>query len=336
MTQPAWPQRLARALRGYFFIEGSPLPLALFRVGFGLTLLYEAHHNFRRIAYYTPETFHFPYTDAVTPLPLDLARRVPADDLVSATLSQLAWPNTIELLFGWELVFAALVVVGLFTRVSLVGLLLTQGYAFLICQLNFRNHVYLMLLLGVLLLLAPCNRTLSLDAGLRALWRKFTAKTDQKSPQDASHDRRAWVPLVAQRMIGLQVCLVYFWATLHKLQPGFLSGYPMGKAVSRAIPRATPLQALLEPAQIQALSDLFANPKWQPLLAYLTVFTEGFLAIGLLFRSTRIAAIVLGLGLHVSILLSMDIRTFGAIMCAAYFCFWVPYQRPMRFEGDSA
>ena len=93
--------------------------------------------------------------------------------------------------------------------------------------------------------------------------------------------------------------------------------------------RATALQA----SQLQQLSEFFADPQWQPLLAYMTVFAEGFLAVGLFFRSTRLAAVCIGIGLHFGIFLMMDIHTFGMLSVSAYICFWVPRARPIPIAG---
>ncbi|MEO1270690.1 MAG: hypothetical protein AAFX99_21595, partial [Myxococcota bacterium] len=142
-SAPTTPlERLGHFLRRAFLIEGSPYPLGIYRILLGLTVMYEAWHNFRRIPYYTPETFHFPYVDFIQPLPIGaLPRQLPSNEVLWAALGQLTWPNTIEMLFAWEFLFAILLAVGLLTRASALGILLTQGYALFICQLNFRNHI---------------------------------------------------------------------------------------------------------------------------------------------------------------------------------------------------
>ena len=319
-------ERLSSSLRGYFLIEGSPIPLGIYRILLGLTIMYEAHHNFRRIAFYTPDTFHFPYVGFIKPLPIgDLPRRIPADDVLWAALEQLAWPDTIEMLFTWQFVFATMLMLGLLTRVGALGVLMTQGYALFICQLNFRNHIYLTLLCVLLILFSPAGRALSLDDGFKRVYEWLLPDKKRQTPE--------WVPLMTQRLIGIQIAMMYFWATTHKLSPGFLSGYPMGRAVSRAITRARPASWLFSPEQLQQLSEFFADPQWQPLLAYMTVFAEGFLAVGLFFRSTRLAAVCIGIGLHFGIFLMMDIHTFGMLSVSAYICFWVPRARPIPIAG---
>jgi len=319
--------RVRDALTGYFLIEGSPIPLAMFRFMLGITVMYEASHNFRRISYYTPDTFHFPYLKAISPLPIgDLARETlqtaGPDALLGVMLANLAWPDTIEMLFAWEFVFGALLAVGLLTRLGAVGVLLTQGYALFICQLNFRNHIYLLLLLVLIVLFSPANKALSFDA----LFRRFLSR--------GAHVTKArWVPLMTQRLVGLQLVIMYFWAAVHKLQPGSLTGYPVGRAVSRAIKKASFSNWALTPEQVAQLSEIFADPEWQPLFGHLTVLTEGFLAIGLLIPQTRLAAVFVGIGLHFGIFATMDIRTFGLLSVSAYICFWLPRSRAIPIVG---
>jgi hypothetical protein len=289
---------VSERLRAYFLIEGSPLPLALFRIALGVALVIEATQNLKRVSFYTPQTFHFPYFQWITPL----------SEAGATTL------------FTWQLVFAVCFGLGLLTRVSAVGVLATQGYAFLICALNFRNHVYLELLMTTVMLFSACGAALSIDALARWAWRWWHQDT-----RPALHP--TWVPITAQRVIGLQICIVYLYATLHKANPGFLSGYPLSRVLPRAIRKSTVGNWLFSPETIQAAADWIATEHWSALAAWLTVGAEGFLAFGLLFRPTRLAAVCVGIGLHLGIGLTMDIVTFGVVMTAAYICFWIPRTR---------
>jgi uncharacterized membrane protein YphA (DoxX/SURF4 family) len=279
-----WPRRLARWLLAW----GDPRPLAAFRVAFGAALALEAWSNHDRVLYYTPQTFHLPYLPWITPLEVE----------------------QLHALFWTQLGLALALVAGLLTRPVAWALVAVTAWPFLICQLNFRNHVYLEILLLILLAASRGGQAWSLDALRRRA-------------------RPALVPLWPQRLILLQISVVYLYATLHKLSPGFLSGYPLGRALGRALPRSAALGWLLPPQWLEALGQWAADPQWARLLSWLTVGTEGFLAFGLLWRATRPAAIALGLGLHLGIALGMDIYTFGAVMCAAYLCAWTPEVKPL-------
>lgn len=270
----------------------DPRPLALFRVVLGLALLLESWTNLQRAHLYTPETFHIPYVPWIEPQS--------AEDIT--TLFEIGRGAALALTLG------------LFTRTAALVGLLSLGYAFLICQLNFRNHVYLELTLLLLLSLSAAGHRWSLDALLQKLLKR--------PPKPAP-------PILIQRLVGYQICIVYFYATLHKISPGFLSGYPLGKALSRAIPRSKTLGALLEPDVLQKAGTILLEPAWSVPISYLTVATEGFLALGLLFRRTRPLAVALGISLHLGIAVGMDIYTFGLVMTGAYFCFWTPeYSAP--------
>ncbi len=302
-TSSSLIQRQLLRLQAWFFAQGSPLPLALFRISMGLTLLVESTTNLKRVDLYTPQTFHLPYISWIEPLPL----------------------AQIATLFTTQRILAALLLLGLATRPVIVALIALQTYVFLICQLNFRNHIYLELLMLSLMLFSASGSTWSLDAQIKKLfwrWRK------QPSRGLVPH----WVPLMPQRLIALQVSVVYFYAALHKMTPGFLSGYPLGLALSRAVPRSRAAQALLDPPALEALGLALADPAWSSLISILTVAAEGFLALGLLSKATRPAAIIVGVGLHLGIALGMDIYTFGMVMISAYFCTWTPRQRPLHLE----
>ncbi len=310
-------QDLEQKLSRYFLVEGSPLPLALFRMGLGFTIALEATHSVARIPYYTPQTFHFAYIDFISPLS----------------------PEVLTQLLDSQYLFGLALALGLLTRFAALGVLLTQGYLFFICQLNFRNHIYLMLLLTTLTLFSQAGRAWSIDAILRWGWNTQIAgdKTANLNPP--------WINITAQRLVGLQVCLVYFYAVLHKINPGFLTGYPLGKALSRTVARCwlqrnyptLPETFLGAPSPgydtwFAWASATIAMPQWAALISYLTLFTEGFLAVGLLWKPTRMTAVVLGIGLHLTIGFTMDIVTFGLYMTLAYLCFWTPHVRPIPVQ----
>jgi uncharacterized membrane protein YphA (DoxX/SURF4 family) len=301
----AWRARLGRRWWGWWLSEGSPAPLAAFRALFGAAVALEAWLNQARAPLYTPETFHLPYVAWVRPLP----------------------QAQIEALFWVELGCALCVCVGLLGRWAALGALLTQGYAFLICQLNFRNHVYLELLLLALLVASPASRAWSVDALLRRAWWRWRGDPARGEPPRA-------VLLTTQRLIVAQLAVVYGYAALHKLSPGFLSGYPLGDALARAAPRGVAAQALLEAPQREALGRWLAEPRWSQPLSWLTVAAELFLAVGLLWRPARPAAVFVGVGFHFMIGLGMDIYTFGLVMCAGYVCAWAPRSRPLTWGGE--
>lgn len=313
------PHKLMARLTAYLMVEGSPWPIAIFRVILAASVCFESKQNLKRIKAYTPDTFHFPYFDAIVPLE----------------------PDQLTQLFELEFIFAVMLLIGFLTPAAAAGILITQGYAFLICQLNFRNHIYLTLLMTALVMLSPAWKALSVDSLLR--WGYWAARGDPDKGRPPT-----WVNATAQRLIGLQVAIGYLYATLHKLNPGFLSGYPLTRSVARTLPRSyvvwggvhprsgLPPEGWLDHDTALWLSERLLEPSWAALVAYLTIFAEGFLAVGLVFKSTRLAAVFIGIGMHLTIGLSMDILTFGVLMVGGYVCFWMPRQRPIRVgRGDT-
>ena len=122
--------------------------------------------------------------------------------------------------------------------------------------------------------------------------------------------RRRELPTVRwwpQVLIMTQVSVCYLFAGLNKVNPVFLEG------------------------------DLFASwMRWPlpeqlyPVLALTTVLTEVFLAVGLWWRRTRPLAVLAGVGLHVSIVVTMTQQTvplavFGLTCIATY---WLYFTRP--------
>jgi hypothetical protein len=125
------------------------------------------------------------------------------------------------------------------------------------------------------------NQTLLFFVGLSVLAAAGTCMLEQRSVRVTGAALfRAMSPI-------LRLCLVilYFWAIWDKLNTDFLD-----PSVSCA---ATLSNTLLHRLGIDAPIERIAGPA-----IVLTVLTEGSLAIGLFFRSTQRAAVVIGLGFH--------------------------------------
>lgn len=116
---------------------------------------------------------------------------------------------------GMYVVFALLAVagaalaLGAWTRVAAAVAALCLGYAFLLEQSRYLNHGYLMVLVAVLLVVVPTDRTWSVDA-----WRR-------------GRDRKA--PFWAVVALRFQVGVVYAFAGVAKLHPDWLAGRPLDR-----------------------------------------------------------------------------------------------------------
>lgn len=180
----------ARVFGKKAFEPVSGVPLALFRIAFGLCLLWTVGYFLKgdRIAsMFTDASFRFAYFG-------------------------FGWVRPMSE-FGMRALFWALgalalcVTAGLFSRASAALFALGFGYAFLIDRVNYVNHNYLFVLLAFLLAWTPSGAALSLDA-------LFRGRTEK-------------VPGWADALFRFQFAVVYAFAGLAKLNGDWLSGREM-------------------------------------------------------------------------------------------------------------
>ncbi len=168
-------------------VRGSSV--VAFRVFFGLLMAWEATRylaNGWALTSYGPG-FHFTYW------PFDFVRPLPGRGM--------------ELVFGVMFVAALGLAVGFFYRVSAVLLAGTTAYVFLIDQVNYLNHWYLIVLFSVLMIFIPAHRRWSMDA-----WR-----TGEDRPI------RRW----ALWLLRFQISVPYFFGGIAKLNGDWLTGRPL-------------------------------------------------------------------------------------------------------------
>ena len=126
-----------------------------------------------------------------------------------------ASPSAYSALHAVQYPMIVLLGIGLLTRASCIGLIAPQGYFFFADQLLFRNHPYFFLLVLTLLAASPCAAALSLDRVLQ----RFRRDTAAPQPPPGSDP-----PLTAQRLIQVQVSLVYVFAAIQKINVDYLDG----------------------------------------------------------------------------------------------------------------
>jgi hypothetical protein len=284
---------------GFWFRSGSPTTLGVFRALFAVCLVFEVETGLEMNVFALPGGYHLPYASFVPAVP-EAAYRA---------------------LHLGQLPFIALLAVGLFARTSCGALLAMQGWLFFVDRLEFRNHPWFFLLVLLLLALSPCGEGFSLRSRLCG-WRGI-------EPMRA-------VPLTAQRLIQVQVSLVYLFAGIHKLDASFLGGHVLshhlsaglGSGLSGRVLRsvfgeptlASWIAALSEPGRLVALSASSAG-------------LELFLAFALWCRPIRPVAIAAGLAFHLGIGFTMNVFAFSLAMMASYVLFlWGPdvANRPFR------
>ena len=168
--------------------------------------------------------------------------------------------------------------VGVAARSAALGLLLLQGLVFGADHLNFRNHGYLFLLVLAVLAVSPAGEALAVG---------------RRKPERP-------VLLTAQRLLQVQVTLVYAWAAVHKLHPAYLRG-----------------EVLAEILHLKA-SFFVVVASWA------TVAGEVFLAVGLWTPRTRRVAVGLAVLMHTVFALTLDIYGFSLTMLGLCLLFLPP------------
>lgn len=202
-------------------------------------------------------------------------------------------PPTLHLaLFPILAVLAVFVACGMFYRLSAGLLFVGWAYVFLLDQSLYLNHLYLVTLVIGLSTLLPANRALSLDVWMR--------------PTLASNV----VPRWTLDLLRCQVGLVYFFGGIAKLEGDWLSGVPMQ-------------MMLLERA------DLIGQPAGEPIVALLFAWSglllDLFIVPLLWWKRSRLVALLLIAGFHLTNHVLFQIGIFPWFMMAATLILWPPY-----------
>ncbi len=216
--------------------------------------------------------------------------------------SPLQWvqdPASVRVFMGTTALVATLFTLGWKTRVN--GILLYL----MVLSIHHRNIATnsgpdnVLLLMLFYLMLSPCGAAYSLDARRDARRRGTLAE--------------ALILPWAQRLIQLQLCLIYLDTAVLKCNGGtWLGGTAMHFVFyNRELGRFD-------------LSALTQYPILINVLTTGTLFVEFALAFLLWFRATRTWMIFLGLALHTGVLFVVNVPLFGELMTACYLTFLTP------------
>ena len=170
-----------------WFEKTSAAPLAVYRIGFGLLMLFSTirfiANGWVTTQYIEPD-FHFSYYGFEwVPYPT---------------------PNGIYLLFALMLIGAVLIMIGLFYRIGTIVFFLSFTYVELLDKANYLNHYYFVSLIAFLLIFIPANRYFSLDV-------KFGFAPCSKTCSK-------WHIKILQ----FQIAIVYIFAGIAKLESDWL------------------------------------------------------------------------------------------------------------------
>jgi hypothetical protein len=284
-------QWFVRPWNNFFFREQSPIPIALFRILYGMLVIIT-------LALLRPDWLSWYGVHSWVSLPTALKMEPGARlNLFTVIPQSDAW---IEALFWFALASALFLTLGLFTRINSVLVFLC------VTSIQQRN-LYIthggdtfLRLAGFFLIFAPAGAALSLDRCIR-VWRGKESRTVQlQSP---------W----AQRLIQLQLSLMYLSAFLTKIKGApWLQGTALFYIYH------------LDELRHFPLPSWFFRPTVLKLGAWSALVLEFSLGVLIWVRELRYLLLALGLLFHLWLEYSLNIPLFQWDILSAYILFVDP------------
>lgn len=264
---------LYRSVNNFLFKKIDNINLVLFRTIFGMLITLEA---FGAIALgwvrYTlvdpPFTFNF--------IGFDFLQHLQGE-----------WMYAHFAIMG---IFGIGVMLGYKYRFSMFAYAVMWSAVYLMQKSNYNNHYYLMMLLCWLMAFLPANGALSIDA-----------KTNPKI-------RSASMPRWALLVVILQVWIVYTFAAVNKLYPGWLNG--------------DAIAAFMAGKSNYPLIGELLQLKWlQMILVYTGIFFDLLIVPLMLYKRTRLLGFALSLIFHLfnSVVFQIGIFPYMSLAFALFF-----------------
>lgn len=282
------PQQAWRSWCRFWFDPISPVTVALYRIVYGLLILVF-------VALLKPEVFTWFAENS--PLPPTQAERFWGATPHWSVLFWFPQRPAVAAFFVVFTVFAVFLTIGLWTRFSALVVflgLISIGHR---DPLVLNSGDTLLRVMGFYLILAPAGAALSVDR-LRAIARGNAPRQSALAPP--------WV----QRLMQLQVCLVYASTVLLKVKG---QAWPAGVALYYT--------SRLEEFHRFPVPFLAHNMLLVNLGTYWTLATETALAFLVWIPAVRVFVLLNGLLLHAGIEYSMNVPMFGFAMTATYILF---------------
>ena len=284
---------VVRAWDAFLFRPISPVPIALYRILFGMLVLVN-------LGFLFPDRHVFYGDEGIFPL-ADATRYAPA----MTRFNVLAWlpnrPVVVEAFFAAALIAAVCLTIGLLTRLSAAVVWVC------LLSLHYRTPIILnsgdafLRLAAFYLILSAAGSALSVDRWLRV--RRGAEPAGPPAP----------VAPWAQRLIQLQLALVYLATVYWKLHG---HTWVHGTAVYYA-------SRINEYARFP-VPYLFDHLWTVKLLTWGTLGIELAMAVLVWFRDLRYPVLLIGLALHLGLEYSMNIQLFQWLMISAYVLFIDP------------
>ena len=291
---------LAERWNRFWYAEGSALSLGVFRALFAVCLALELPVTRSVSVFAIRGGFHLPYL----------------------SFMPLVTPDVYHLIHDLQYPFILLLGIGLLPRLSAAVLLVLQGYVYFADQLNFRNHPYLFLLFLLLLAFSPSGQAFSIPALARRTLGGLRGAGATASPV---------APLTVQRLMQVQISIVYLYAAIHKMTAQFLGGWVLADVVGGALakgPFGRHLAGVLSPDAFQAFAQAASRPGFWVPTSWATVILELLLPFALWSPRWRRAGMVFGIPFHLAIGYTMGIGVFSLAMISSYLLFLDPATLP--------
>lgn len=187
-----------------------------------------------------------------------------------------------------------LIAFGAFYRAAITWFFLAHTYTFLLSASQYLNHEYLISLLAFLLMWMPANRCFAWDAS------RSEAVRDLPTP------RWCRFTLVAQ------LAIVYLFGAIAKLNWDWLRGVPIAQWMQYSAER-NPWAA-----------DIIGAPEMVPFILWGGLLFDLLIVPALLWRRTRVLAILASVAFHLSNATLFEIGVFPWMMLGATTLFFAP------------
>ena len=196
---------------------------------------------------------------------------------------------------------ATCILIGLCYRVATVLFFLGFTYFFLLDQVNYLNHFYMISLVSFLLIFLPANRTFSVDA-----WLKPSLRTEV-------------APAWTLWLLRLQIGIVYFYGGIAKLNSDWFAGEPMRTFLYSRPPE-------------WKLVQWFGNEWGVSFFSWGGLLLDLLIVPCLMWKRTRVPAFLAAVGFHAMNNMMFQIGIFPWLMMAASLIFfpteWLREEKP--------
>ncbi|MGB0930657.1 MAG: HTTM domain-containing protein [Chitinophagales bacterium] len=190
------------------------------------------------------------------------------------------------------------IMIGWRYRISAILFAIGTVYAFLIDSADYLNHGYLMCLLSILMIFFPANRAWSLDAK-----RNPAIQTDT-------------IPYWSVFLLQFQMAVVYFYGGLAKLNPDWLQAQPIKTWLAGK-------------GNYFLIGDIITQEWFAYFISYGGLAFDLCIVPLLVFKRTRILALVVVIFFHITNKILFDIGVFPILSIALTLMFFSPsWSRP--------